>query len=302
MAYPLQVIGFKVRSLDVDYHELSWELADTQVDVLDYSFQVFRSESSNGPWEAISVPFTDRYVFVDRITHPFHAARLFHYLLRVKNNLTGETYDVGYVNLQPDADLIARELRRHMNLLFREFTGRRCWVLPVRTFGQRCTCWNPVLQKRTRSGCRLCYDTGFVRGYHYPIETWIQIDPGSNLAEQTTNVGALQQMNTTARVSDVGIVKPRDVIVEPENKRWRVTQINQTEQGRSPIHLELTLHQIPPSDIEYAIELKLDQPLRDLALSPARNFTNPHNLESFGQEEIPKIFSLYGSTYPDPHK
>ena len=298
----LKIVGLKVRTLDVDYHELSWQLEDTQVDVLDYTFQVFRSESTEGPWEPVSVPFSDRYLFVDRLTHPFHAARLFHYKILTKNNITGEEEFSDQVDMQPAADLVAKELRRHMNLLFREFTGRRCWILPVRTFGQRCTCWNPVLQKRTRSGCRLCYDTGFLRGYHYPIETFVQVDPGSNLAEQTTNVGAMHQVNTTARVSDIGIIKPRDLIIEPENRRWRVTQINQTEQSRAAIHLELTLHQIPFSDIEYAIELKLDRPLRDLALSPPRNFTNPHNFESFEQEEIPGIFSMYSTTYSDPNK
>lgn len=298
----LKIVGLKVRSLDVDYHELSWALEDTQVDVLDYTFQVLRSEAPEGPWEPISVPFSDRYIFIDRFAHPFHAARLMHYKLRVSNKITSDTWDTDSVNYQPDADLIAKELRRHMNLLFREFTGRRCWLLPVRTFGQRCTCWNPVLHKRNKSGCKLCYDTGFVRGYHYPVETFIQIDPGSNLSEQTTNVGAMQQQNTTARVSDIGVVKPRDLIIEPENRRWRVTAVNQTEQSRAAIHLELTLHQIPSSDIEYDIELKLDQPLRDLALSPPRNFTNPHNLESFEQEEIPGIFALYSTTYTDPNK
>lgn len=296
----INVIGLKVRSLDVDYQELSWEIGDTQVDVLDFTFQVFRSESSKGPWEPISVPFSDRYLFVDRSTHPFHEARMLHYQLQVKNNVTGETADFGPVNMQPDADLIAKELRRHMNLLFREFTGRRCWLLPVRTFGQRCQCWNDVLQKRTRSGCRLCYDTGFVRGYHYPIETWIQIDPGGALAEQQLGPGTTQQMNTSALVSEIGVLKPRDLIVEGENNRWRVVQVNQTEQSRAPVHLSVQLHGIPKSDIEYAIELKLSQPLRDLALSPARNFTNPQNLESFDREEIPRIFSLYGTNYRDP--
>lgn len=298
----LKVVGLKVRTLDVDYHELSWRLEDTQLDVLDYTFQVLRSEAAGGPWEPVSVPFTDRYLFLDRITHPFHLARLFYYRLHIRNVVTGEEWDTDPIDMQPQADLVAKELRRHMNLLFREFTGRRCWILPVRTFGQRCSCWNPVLQKRRISGCRYCYDTGFVRGYHYPIETFVQMDPGSNVSEQTTNVGAMQQMNTTARVADIGVVKPRDIIIEPENKRWRVVQVNQTEQSRAAIHLELTLHQIPPNDIEFAIELKLDQPLRDLALSPARNFTNPHNLESFEDEEIPSIFSLYSSTYTDPDK
>jgi hypothetical protein len=289
----LQVVDLKVRTLDVDYHQVSWRIADTQEDVFDYTFQLLRSESSAGPWEVVSATFQDQYLFFDRIQQPFHTARLFHYLLRVVNQVTNDTVTFGPVDMQPEADLVAAELRRHMNLLFHEFTGRRCWVLPIRTFGQRCSCWNPVLQKRKRSGCPLCFDTGFVRGYMHPIETWVQIDPGSNQAEQQSNVGTLQQMNTTGRVSDIGIVKPRDVIIEAENKRWRVTQINQTEQSRAPVHLELTMHLIPPSDIEYAIPLKLDKALKDLYISPPRNFTNPQNLSDFENEKFPDIFNLY---------
>ena len=52
-----------------------------------------------------------------------------------------------------------------------EFAGRRCIVLPVRTFGQRCGCFNATLNKRTRSGCPTCFDTGFIRGYMYPTRS-----------------------------------------------------------------------------------------------------------------------------------
>lgn len=298
----LQVIGLKVRSLDVDFQEISWKIEDTHLDVLDFTFQVLKSEAPNGPWEELTPPFTDQYIFFDRISHPFDTSRLFFYLLRVTNRITGASADVGPVSPLPEADLVAKEIRRHMSLLFREFTGRRCWILPVRTFGQRCTCWNAVLSKRTRSGCRLCYDTGFVRGYHYPIETFVQIDPGSSQSEQNQATGPTQQMNTTAKLADIGFVKPRDLLIEPENRRWRVMQTSQTEQVRAALHFELTLHQIPPSDIEYAIELKLDRALRDLALSPARNFTNPQNMANFEQDEIPGIFSLYSTTYSDPSK
>jgi hypothetical protein len=122
---------------------------------------------------------------------------------------------------------------------------------------------------------------------------WVQIDPGQNLSEQTTNVGALHQLNTTGRVSALGLVKPRDIIIEPENKRWRVLQINQTEQSRAPIHFELQMHLIPEGDIEYGIQLKMDEALKDIWFSPPRNFTNPQNLNSFENETFPSIFSLY---------
>src|SRR5206468_1320208 len=153
----------------------------------------------------------------------------YHYLLRLSHVPSGDSLDVGPVAKEPEADLLALELRRHATLLFREFAGRRCWVLPVRTFGARCECWNATLQQRRRSGCVLCFDTGFIRAYLSPIETWIQFDPSSK-SEQTTNTGAQQQSNTTARLAYYPPLRPRDLIVEGENRRWRVVQVSQTEQ------------------------------------------------------------------------
>lgn len=299
----LDVTALRVRSLDVDFNEVSWKITDTAEDVLDYTFQILRSESESGPFDVLAVPFTDRFIFFDRFTHPFHTFRELFYIVRVTNTQTQETADFGPVQQEAEADLVAKELRRHMALLFREFTGRRCWLLPVRTFGQRCsTCWNATLQKRTRSGCMFCFDTGFARGYLHPIEVFAQVEPGNMKMEQTTQLGTIQPQVTTARIAEIGTTKPRDILIEAENIRWRVTQVNQTEQVRAPVHFELSLHRIPQSDIEYNIPLKLDMALKDLWLSPARNFTNPQNLQNFEDEEIPKIFSLYSSTYTDPNK
>ena len=289
----LDVRELKVRSLDVDFLEISWKIDDITTDVLDYTFQLQRSEAVAGPWDVLSPPFQDKYLFYDRTHRPFHAGRLLQYQLVVTDIRDGSQKTFGPVDAQADADIITLELRRHMGLLLREFTGRRCWVLPVRTFGQRCSCWNPTLQKRIRSGCRSCYDTGFMRGYMAPIEAWIQFDPGSSLTEQNTNTGPTHQINTTARCVDIVHLKPRDILVESENRRWRVVAVNQTEHGRAPIHLELQVHAIPSSDIEYAYEIPLNEALRDLYLSPARNFTNPQTLDAFEREELPGIYDLY---------
>lgn len=288
----IAVTQIKVRSLDVDFTELSWKIDDTTEDVLDYELQVLRSEAPGGPWDAISEKFSDKYLFYDRFTRPFHNWRSLFYIVRVTNKLTGATKDFGPSQQQAEPDLIANELRRHMQLLLREFTGRRCWLLPRRTFGQRCpTCWNKTLQKQTRSGCKTCFDTGFARGFLHPVEVFAQIDTGAPAADVRNAPGG-----NSARMVDIGGVKPRDILIEAENKRWRVTSVNQTEQSRSPIHLEVQLQEIPESDVEYAIPLVLDQALRDMWISPARNFSNPHNLESYGESADDAIFGLYNTT------
>lgn len=284
----LRVRDLKVCSLDLAFHEVSWALDDTAEDVFDYTFQVLRSESAMGPFEPVSQVFTDRYVFVDNVLQVANRWRIYFYKILVTHKASGRSEEFGPASKEPQPDLYAMEIRRHVMLLFQEHAGRRCWLLPARTFGQRCGCWDPYKQKRTRSGCRLCFDTGFVRGYLHPIEIWGQIDPAPK-AEQTTNVGAQQQVNTTARFGAFPPIKPRDVIVEAENKRWRVVLVAQTEKARARIHQEPSLHAIPEKDIEFAIPLELGAALRDLWISPRRNFSNPSSTASFSND----VFNLY---------
>lgn len=293
MGVPLVIRRFRVRSLDIDYNELSWELVDTSEDVYDYTFQVFRSESPSGPFDALTAPFQDRYLVLDNTLRTGNRWRKYFYKIRTARLADPTDFvDTDPFAKEPDPDLITLELRRHHQLLFQEFAGRRCWVLPVRTSGQRCSCWNPNLKQRTRSGCVTCYDTGFVRGYLHPIEQWLQIDP-SPKTKQTMNVGNAQQSNTTMRMAFYPPLKPDDLVIEAENRRWKATTVTQTEKGRATLHQEVSLHEIPPKDIEFKIELDLTAALRDLWISPSRNYTNPTNMESFKDSEMPNIFSLY---------
>lgn len=292
MPVSISVNRIRVRSLDRDFFEVSWEVEDTSEDILDYTFQVLRSESPSGPFDAASVPFSDRYLFVDNNIPTGNRWRLFHYLIRVTHTPSGSTKDFGPVAHEPEPDIIALELRRHVQLLMHEFAGRRCWVLPVRTFGARCECWDKRLFKRTRSRCPACFDTGFMRGYMSPIEVWMQFDPSSK-SDQTSNVGTMQQSNTTARIGYYPPLKPRDLIIEGENRRWKVVSVTQTEQGRAPVHQEIQLHEVPPRDIEFEVPLQLEEALKDLYLNPPRNFSNPQTLESFLDNEFDEIMRLY---------
>jgi len=296
MSVPLKIERLKVRSLNIDHNEVTWVVQSTTEDVLDYTFQVMRSESEMGPYELLAAPFEDRYIFLDNAIKVGHSFRRYYYQIRVTRKSDGASEDFGPSSLSPEPDLIAIELRKHMNLLFREFAGRRCWALPVRTFGQRCSCWSKALNKSTKSGCRACYDTGFTRGYMYPVESWVAFDPNAK-AEQMSSVGKQQQENTTARMGYFPELKPLDLIIEPENVRWRVVSVSSPEHLRAGVLQELQLHKIPKTDVEYAIELQLDNALEDIFFSPARAYTNPQTLDAFEREEIPSIFSLYPSTY-----
>jgi hypothetical protein len=287
-----------VRSFSLDQYELTWEIANTMLDPHDFNWYVERSESPMGPWDPVAGPFSDKYRFIDTRVKQLHRWRIIYY--RLKSERKANTEDVSYSKsffLGGEPDLIAQEIQMLERTVWQEFTGRRCWIFPVRTFGQHCpACFDGAgkgaTMRRVRSCCLTCYDTGWARGFMDPIELHIQFDP-SPKSTQMLGTGETQQSNTTARLGNFPKLKPRDVIVESENRRWRVVQVSSTERLRSTVHQELQLHEIVRGDIEFQLPINIDD-LRNLNPSPGRNFTNPQNLESFEDEAIHKALKAYG--------
>lgn len=294
----LPVERLRVRSLDVDSNEVTWEIAGaTQEDALDYTFQIFRSESPEGPFEPITQTFEERYIFVDRRLPAGDKFRQIWYRLRVTKKVDDTFHDFGPVTRQAEPDLIANYVRRMEQTLFTQATARLCWLFKRRTFGVRCpSCWDPVSGKKTRANCLTCYQTGFLRGFLNPIEVWVQIDPEAKA--QQNNPQQLSQITmTTARMTFYPNVNTGDVIVESENKRWRVDKVTQSERLRSPLKQELVIFRINDTDIEYRLPINLDEALKDIQPSPPRMFTNPTDIQDSIDERTPDIFANY-RTYP----
>ena len=112
-----------------------------------------------------------------------------------------------------------------------------------------------------------------------PVEVYVQIDPhGKNVQNMT--IGEIQSGDTAARMISFPPVSPRDILVESENRRWRVISVSNTERLRAVVHQELRIHEIPKGDIEFNLPLNVD--LQNLQSSAERNFFNPQNLEDDG--------------------
>ena len=296
--------NLRVRTFSLDFLELSWEIDDTDLDPRDYHCYILRSESPMGPFDVLTGPFEDRYLFVDNRVNQLSKWRAFYYKIRsVRKADITDVAESAPISLGAEPDLIAAEIQMRERMLWTEFAGRQCFIFPVRTFGQRCpNCFDGAdkgkgfTSHRTRSKCITCYDTGFARGYLSPIQISVQIDPRDQ-SIQTLPVGETQQTDTAARLPNFPLVKPRDIIVEAENKRWRVVKSKPTERLRSPVHQELLLHEIQPGDIEFMLEIKLDD-IMEFEPSPERNFTNPQTLEDFENEGLNSAFAVYGYRRP----
>lgn len=277
----LPITRLRAGSLDIDRKEVTWEVDNTQEDALDYTFQVLRSESPEGPFDAVTAAFEDRYLFVDANIPVGDKFRQLWYKLRVTHKESGDVRDFGPVTQEAEPDLIAQYIRRAQLTLLTRVIGRKVWLFKKRTFGSRCSsCWDTTSSKRTRSNCLTCYDTGFLRGYLAPIEIWVQVDPSAK-SQQNQAMQIDQQVLTSARTSFYPNVNPGDVVVEAENKRWRVIEVMQSERLRATIKQELSMRQIQATDIEYKLPINLGEAITDVQVSPQWTFTNPHNLDNY---------------------
>lgn len=284
----IEVTKLTAVSLTLDFIDVYWEISpvagpknDTDThEIFDYQFFVSKSEAMMGPYQQIAGPLRDQYWLRDVVDSQQHHWRESYYKVKVRHVPSGEEKEFGPVAFsQPEMDLIATEIMHQEDVLFREFIGRRCWLFPARTFGPRCSCYDLYLGRKTRSGHKLCFDTGFLGGFMSPVEVYAQIDPpGKNV--QNTALGELQPGDSSARMICFPPVNPKDILVESENNRWRVISVSTTQRLRSIVHQELRLHQIIKGDIEYDLPVNVD--LKNLSPSANRNFTNPSNPKNDG--------------------
>lgn len=286
----IEVIKLYARSFDLDHVDVFWELADFDGNIRQFDFYLERSESTSGPWDRLAGPFKDKYYFRDTTTPTHHKWRTLYYRLRVVDIVSNEEAVFGPTGQLAEPDLIALEVTRQEDVLFREFTGRKCWVFPVRTFGARCVCYDRVTGKRTKSNCLNCYDTGFLGGYLSPIESFIQFDPSGKQNVPTTN-GERQDNSTTARLISFPPVKPKDIVVEAENVRWKVVSQNAPQRLRSQLHQELVLKEVSKDDAVYKLPMNVGD-LRELEISAERNFTNPQHPDA--DDDIHSVLAVYG--------
>lgn len=294
----INVTKITVRSFNLDHLDVFWEIApvagpplgsDLQHEIYDYDFYVLRSEAGAGPYVQLGGPFRDVYSFRDISAELLHKWRQLYFKIRVVHRVTGEEKTFGPASsLEPEPDLIAAEIIRQEDMLFREFVGRRCILYPARTFGPACSCYDVVTGRKTRSACRLCFGTGWLQGFMSPVEVFVQIDPFPKNSE-VSSLQERQPNNTTARMISFPPVSPNDILIESENRRWRVRSVTPTQRLRATVRQELVVHEIPKGDIEFALPVQID--VRSHRPAAERNFTNPQNTDD---NDFSDIFAVYG--------
>lgn len=287
----LKVTQIYARSFDLDHVDVYWEIADFVGNINQYDFYLSRAESPEGPWESLAGPFKDQYLFRDMAPALMHRWRVLYYRLEIVDVLSGERESFGPTAMLPEPDLIALEIMRQEDILFREHVGRRVFLFPVRSFGAVCVCVDRVTGRRTKSNCLNCFDVGFIGGYLKPIEFFMQIDSSAD-GGGNTPFGEKQDSQTTGRLISFPPLKPKDILVETENIRWRVLSVGSTQRLRAVVHQEPVLHEVPRSDVVYKLPINLAD-LQTFQPASERNFTNPQHLDAL-PTDTNDLLAVYG--------
>lgn len=295
----IKVTSILVRSYDLDHLDIFWEL-DSQDShrIEEYDFFVLRSiDGAAGPWTQLAGPFYNTFHFRDGDVQQLHKWRNYFYKLKVVHRLSGRTEEFGPEWHRAEPDRIALEIQRREAMLWRNFAGRLVFLFPRLTFGQRCKhCWDQgprgnSTYRSVQHNCATCFDTTFVGGYATPMPVWMQFDP-SPKTNQKTDIKEHQFSQTTARTILFPPIRPKDMLVERENRRWLVERVSNTEKGRAVIRQELVLTEYPKDDIAFAVPITADLRAEH---TDKRLLTRPHSLQqphNFGELDKMKEWFL----------
>lgn len=281
----IEVTSILVRSYDLDHLDLFWELNSQEQEAIEeYDFYILRSiDGYAGPFQQVAGPFYNTFQYRDPDVHRLHKWRDYYYKLKLVHRQTGNEREYGPEFMQAPPDRLALEIQRREALLWKEFAGRLVFLYPRLTFGQRCRhCWDlgdrgNTIGRPVQSNCAVCYDTTFVGGFANPIGIYAQIDPHPE-SVQRTDIKELQLIQSSGRTIAYPPIKPKDMIVEAENKRWLVeSPVSHTEKKRAVIRQELKLSLYEPDDIKHSVPVNSD--LRRLHNSE-RSMRRPMCLDS----------------------
>ena len=302
--------NIRLFTLNRDSMTVSWEIENTTEDLNNCTIFVLRSQFDAGPYEIVSpaIPAAQASTFTDTGVNLFSKYRLYHYRIRVSLTDSGTTTTVDFGNAPPQKvlagespgsvvlealpDLEALEAIRRFDLTAREYIGRKVLVLSRKTTGSRCSvCWDHLKRRKTRSDCRSCFNTGVVGGYFAPQQTFA-VKPPTNVASQLSGIFELEVHDCIMWISSMPRLKPRDLVVDAENKRWRVIAIRRSEKLWALTRQTVQMRELSKDQAEFHIPLN-SWDVDRLSASPLRQFIRASDIDSFRRAEQ-AIGKVYG--------
>ncbi|MBC8550531.1 MAG: hypothetical protein H8D23_12870 [Candidatus Brocadiales bacterium] len=231
-----------VSSYDFQSATLEWEYTNPKANTNGHHLEIYRSETP-APVTAFSGIAMDvsptAYSYTDTTIsginlHQFHT---WYYRIKVVDTDTPTTYEwsnPAHIEVTPDA--LAKRMLKVKNVGIKKY-GTLVKVLKKRAEqGVQCSCFDVTLQRSMDDECELCNGTGIqtTGGYYDPLDVYVAINtrPKQN---EITPFGVWQQNDALMDMLNYPVLAPDDLIVDQQNKRYKVKQIATYDKGQSLI-------------------------------------------------------------------
>lgn len=246
---------------------LQWDLVNP-TETGTYVFDIYRSGSSEGPWETLALNNVNIYNYSDVFpSTSTQAATDINQLSLVRGIYyrvvvtppSGVANQVEVVSsVEPRLDgkqrLLKRKILRDESIMLRKLNGVEIAVVKRMHWGPRCSkCWDKVTKSVTRANCTTCFGTGFSPGFFAPVIT-LGRRGTLPIAKQITPQGVAEYRPTQVTILDAPKVVPDDILVFlKDNKRFIVKSAIQTELKTVGVHQKFEVSEIAHSSIEYRL-------------------------------------------------
>ena len=188
-------------------------------------------------------------------------------------------------------DWVYEEMVRRNQYLF-ETTGEPAYIMFRKWRGTPCGCVYGTEQPKT--GCKSCYETGFVGGYIGPYD-FLFVPPDSALTREITEGGIKTTRDSRSLLTRTPIVQNGDLIIRRNGDRMVISNVVYKMPRGIILQQDFTVSLLPPGDTRYLIpEVNTglptirnpvvhhdgldgkggDEPVFDARTVPAKNFEN----------------------------
>lgn len=268
-----QSISARVLSIDRCSRVLiEWQLKNTSQDLSNLKFFVYRGEGPDTlkPITTGLKGTKDKRQFIDETPRMLNLEKNYYYQVRaVEFSTDGGTELQSFISdtftWHGSLDAIALYIVDEHLFEFEHVNGSPIAILQKMKEGEKCTsCYDKVLKRPSKSGCKECHGTGFTAGgYYEPFFGWAKFEPDPKLV-QIADFGEKEIRQTDISFTNSPELSNGDIIVELKpNRFWRVGPVRRTQKNRMILLQIARLDEVNRSDIEYDLVRDIPDDIRE---------------------------------------
>jgi hypothetical protein len=234
---------------------IRWAIEPSPWDLEFIRYEIFRSQSPEGPWDQIGEAEEGAYHYIDRDVISPGISRVFYYIIRAADTRGGGFRDSKPALLEHDADNIALEMIRKKLVFLRVRGGVATAILLRKSWGAHCpNCWDPIRGLSINPGCPSCFGTGYSGGYLNPVFVPALMNPPPEVIEKT--IADYKNGTEYCEIGPVPLVQKDDILVDRTmNLRYRIESVTRTSHRKHLVSQVLTLVALNENSVVYNIEV-----------------------------------------------